>query len=683
MIMNITGTYMRKWLLPLCLLLCCADTSASAQMDTILNRYTEYLFRTSTVPDGKVEAWMQAVTPAGQWPDILYNDNELAGWKVSHHLMRIREMSLAWCYPGSQWYGNRQLWEKINLALDHWTKYRYQSANWWHNEIGVPRYMRDIIILLRHHLEPQRLQQALAVMAQLRVHDNYVGGNLVWCADLGLHYGALTNDAALVKRCRDLILKEITITTGEGVQPDYSFHQHSKRLQMYQYGKAFLEESMRIAWQLRGGPLAFPQEKVTILTDFVLKGWQWMARGIHTVPGTMDRSASRKNELRSADLRPLLPLMMELEPQRKAELEQTFRIQNGNGSLVGYRYYPYSDFAVYHRPGFSFFLKTISARTYATEHINRENLKGKLLHSGDAYLIRNGEEYYNLLPLWDWTALPGVTLFANAHVAERRQYAGGVSNGSIGFSAMDYALKDSVGAAGISARKFWACYGDVVVCLVANLQAKNLHEPVYTALDQCRLQGPVWVNHEMQELPMGDHHLQNVQWIYHAGFAYIPAQPSTIDLQLKSVSGSWTTINASEITTPLQDKILLPVLRHGSLPASFAYALAYAKSAKDAKKLSAKPTWQILQNDSVCQAVSFPDGTVMAAFYAAGKIEAGKKTQVQVNQPCLILLQKDKLYVSDPKHSGSSVTITINDTSLVLTLPADGTTVEKQVQQEK
>lgn len=670
---------MRKYFLCLLALVLCSHAFASLQPDTILNRYTEYLFRTSTIPEDKVAAWMHALTTTGQWPDIQYNDNELAGWKVSHHLLRIREMSLAWRYPGSQWYGNRKLWQQINSALDHWTQHRYKSANWWHNEIGVPRYMRDITILLRHHLEPQRLQQALEVMAQLRVQDNYVGGNLVWCADLGLHYGALTGDEALVRRCRELILKEIKITTGEGVQPDYSFHQHSKRLQMYQYGKAFLEESIRIAWQLRGESLAFPQEKVTILTDFVLKSWQWMARGIHTVPGTMDRSASRRNELRSADLRPLLPLMAELAPRRKAELEAMLRIQNGMGSLIGHRYYPFSDFAVYHRPGFSFFLKTISARTYATEHINRENLKGKLLHSGDAYLIRNGEEYYNLLPLWNWTALPGVTLFANAHVAERRQYVGAVSNGSVGFSAMDYALKDSTGNAGIAARKFWACYDDVVVCLVADLQAKNVNGPVYTALDQCRLQGPVFVNNKKHQVAMGDHQVQLVQWIYHAGFAYIPAQPAAINLQLKTVTGSWTTINASEITTPLQDQVFLPVLQHHSLPASFAYALSYVKSPAAARKLAANPTWKILRNDSVCQAVTFPDGTVMAAFYSAGKLEAGKKLHVQVNQPCLVLLQKGKLYLSDPRHAGGRVTITINDKPFTLSLPADGTTIEQNL----
>ena len=180
---------------------------------------------------------------------------------------------------------------------------------------------------------------------------------------------------------------------------------------MYQYGRAYLVESSRIAWQLRGTPLAFPDEKVSLLTDFVLNGWQWMARGINTVPGTMDRSSSRKDGLQSADMRFLIPFLIELQPEKAVELNRMAAVQNGKGSLNGFRYYPYSDFAVFHQPGFSYFLKTISNRTYATESINNENLKGRLLNSGDAYLIRDGQEYFNLMPMWDWTALPGVTTF--------------------------------------------------------------------------------------------------------------------------------------------------------------------------------------------------------------------------------------------------------------------------------
>ena len=160
--------------------------------------------------------------------------------------------------------------QSAERALGHWLEKRYTCPNWWHNEIGVPQQMRDIIILLDTALSFSQRKGALEVLAQYRIHDNTTGANLAWSADLGLHYGALTSNPDLVKECVRLILKEIKITTADGVQPDYSFHQHDKRLQMYQYGEAFLSENTRLAWQLRGTALAFPKDKLQLLSDFGL-----------------------------------------------------------------------------------------------------------------------------------------------------------------------------------------------------------------------------------------------------------------------------------------------------------------------------------------------------------------------------------------------------------------------------
>lgn len=652
--------------------------SAQAQTDTLLNRYREYLFRTFQPEPEKVERFSETLNAQNQWADIPYDDKEPAGWKVTWHLERVWSMALAWAHPQSVLYHDKALENTIGKALDHWLEKRYQSSNWWHNQIGVPRLMRDIIILLRDDLNPERMQQSLEVMAQLNVAENFVGANLIWCADLGLHYGALTGDEELISRCRDLILKEIKIHTGEGVQPDYSFHQHGRRLQMYQYGEAFLLEGVRIAWQLRETPWAFLEEKIDIFTDFALKGWQWMARGIHTVPGTMDRSATRVGEMRAADLRPLIPFMIELQPEKADALRKMAAIQNGKGSLEGFRYYPRSDFSAYHRPGFSFFLKTISTRTYATESINRENLKGKLLHSGDAYLIRNGEEYYNLMPVWDWTALPGITAFKDAHVIDRQPFVGSVSNGTSGLSVMDYRLEDKTKEQRFSAHKFWACHKDVVVCLLADMKSENIGGDIYTALDQSRWQGDVTVNKPGNVLGAGLHKLDDVEWIHHAGFAYVPLQPATFDLQLQEVSGTWASVNASIIRDTVTEKIFKPLMLHNKMDQeqSAGYALALCETPKQAKKLVKKPTWEVLRNDKACQAVQFEDDAVMAAFFSPGTLEMGKKETLRVSRPCLILIENDKLHVSDPSHKGGTIEIDWKGKTHKVELPKTGFTVE-------
>lgn len=651
--------------------------SAQAQMDTVVSRYREYLFRTHQPQPDVVDHWATSLNTRGQWTDIDYEDKERADWKVLWHLKRARMLTMAWSYPQSQFYHDKNLKKKIDAALNHWLEKRYRNPNWWHNEIGVPQYMRDIIILLRDDLSASQLQQALAVMSQLRVQNNGVGANLMWSADLGLHYGALTGDSELVSRCRELMLKEIKIHTGEGIQPDNSFHQHGKRLQMFQYGKAFLWETVRLSWQLRETSLAFPEEKVDILTDFLLEGWQWMARSIHTVPGTMDRSSSRIGELRSPDLRPLIPFIIELQPERAAAFKKMAAIQNGEGALTGFRYYPHSDFSAYHRPGFSFFLKTISTRTLPTESINSENLKGRLLNSGDGYLIRNGEEYFNLMPVWDWTALPGITAFKGADHINRKFFVGSVSSGASGLSAMDYQMRNKERTKVLSARKFWAFHNDVVICLIAGLEGKNIDGDIYTALDQSRWQSDVTVNKPGNVMKAGSHNMTDVEWIHHAGFAYIPLQPAAFDLRLQEVSGTWESINASIKTDTVTETIFLPVMLHNiEKSRSAGYALALCETPEDAKKLAKKPAWEVLRNDEICQAVQFDDGTVMAAFFSADQLKIGKKKTLKVDQPCLVLIENGKLYASDPSHEGKTVACNWAGKTYKITLPKNDFTTE-------
>src|ERR1700754_3812214 len=91
---------------------------AHAQVDTVLNRYREYLFRTAQFPkQGDVKQWMDSLDAQGQWPDVNYLDEERADWKVARHLKRIDEMALVWAYPKSPYYHDNAVLQKAFVAL--------------------------------------------------------------------------------------------------------------------------------------------------------------------------------------------------------------------------------------------------------------------------------------------------------------------------------------------------------------------------------------------------------------------------------------------------------------------------------------------------------------------------------------------------------------------------------------
>lgn len=656
---------------------------AHAQADTVINRYRQFLIKTTHIQPDNINQWTQTITQNGQWPDIDYTDKTRANWQLWDHLKRLGKLSMAWRDPKSSFYHNKKVWKTINLAFNNWLKNKYQNPNWWHNQIGVPQSMRNIIVLLKDTLSDWQLRESLKVMDQFKVQKNGYGANTIWSADLGFHYGALTHDRELMDSCRNIILNEIHIspTTRQGIQPDFSFHQHGSRLQMYQYGKAYLIVSIRLAWELRNTRWAFPEKKKNILTNFILKGWQWMARGINTVPGTMDRSASRIGELRSPDIRYLIPFLIELAPGKNQAFKQLAAHQNGKGSLEGFRYFPYSDFAAYQNENFSFFVKTISTRTLPTEvGLNSENLKGRLLNSGDAYLIQNGKEYYNMMPVWNWKKLPGITTFKEAYKIERKPFVGSVSDGESGLTAMDYSMENKSEDQKVTAHKVWAGHKNVVVCLIAGLNATNVEDTVYTVLDQCRLQGKVIVNDPENVITDGDHQLNKVKWIYHHGFAYLPLEPANIKLKLGKVTGTWASINSAQSDKLITDSVFMPVMLHSKDDNNTTgYVLAYCKRPNEAMRISRNPNWEILKNDKVCQAVKFKDGTVMAAFFDAGQLKT-KKDLIKVDKPCLVLIADDHLYISDPSHQGGMVEIRLNNKRMKVDMPVDGTTKEVKIE---
>lgn len=682
-----------KIVLPICLAVQLLGarglTQAAAPDDfsVIVERYHQILLRelseqrTSRVgrEQPNVDGWMASLGPDGAWPDIDYANKDRSHWKTSLHLNRTRLMAQALANPNDPLHGNAKLEAATLRSLDYWLAKRFKNPNWWHNQIGVPMAARDIIVLLGDKLAGKRRVAALELLDQAGRTKNGNGANTLWIAELGLQHGAIIRDARLVTDSRRVISNEIEITTGEGIQPDYSFHQHGPKLQQFAYGRAYFMNAVRVAWQLRETKWAIPLEKIQALADFALRGCQWMCRGLYTVPSTVDRSVSRPEALAWADLRSPLQQLRELLPDRARELDEFIARQNGEHEpLVGARVFPRSDFAAYHRPAFSCFVKTLSDRTLLTDvGLNSEHLKGALQNCGDHYLLRNGLEYFNLAPVWNWNLLPGVTYGEGAGQPQRQAFVGAVGDGQSCVSAMDYCFgtKDRPS---LRARKLWACHGDVVVALIGNLDAPDVHQPVCTALDQCLLRDAVTISDEHGVQPMVSSHRENiaVNWVHHSGLAYAPLGGLKISVRAEQVTGSWKSINDGLSPEPVTAPVFLATLEHGVSPSAQNSGFIIAScSVPQAEKLFQIPSWRVLRNDSQAQAVKFNDGTLMAAFFQPGEVVAEGQSLVRVDKPCILILQQDRLAVTDPTHQGGELNLRAGGKLLKMNLPGGGAIV--------
>ena len=637
--------------------------SQQPDADTVISRLTRHAIQQASLHG--LEKYAFHLNSNNRWNDIDYSDVTKSKWKTVIHLERVKNLAIAWATPSSKYYKDERIWNTLSNALDAWLEKKYQNPNWWHNEIGVPQVMRNILAITGKDLNSTQRNDALQVLAQYRVRGT--GANLIWSADLALHYGMFVNNDSIVRNSLRLIVAEIRNDTTEGIQPDNSFFQHGARLQSFHYGIDYLNDLLRIGWQLQGTQWAYPADKVTLLTNYVMNGWQWMSRNDYTTPATVDRSVSRKGQLKGTSMRHVADYLVALNPSRKALIVGMVNDYYLNQRKPAFHAFSYSDFATYHQPGFSVFVKTISTRTLPTESINSENKKGRLLHAGNVYLLRDGNEYFDLMPLWDWQYLPGITSFDAQAKIERMPFAGMVTDGKSGLTTMHYALRKDSSL--LTARKTWIMRDNQMIALMAGLTRKNISTPVFTVIDQSLWREPVFLGNKTINHP-GVYLFSENNTVYHNGFAISLLTPGSGRLILRDTSGQWKSINDGEQSTIVKGRVFQPMFEHESDAAS-AYMVSYCPNAGDRKVLNVQQ-WSIIRNDETCQAIQFTDGMVMAVFHEAGILKCKDGTMIRVDRPCLMHYHSNRLILSDPLQTGGKVQLKIGARQFSVDLKKDG-----------
>ncbi len=653
-------------------------------MQTVLERYRTVMLQedfplphwerysvASLLPPGAtkteiIRKYLHTQTPEGAWPDVDYKDGRVTGWKPYLHLNRLIDMAQYWALAGEPLPLGEKLRRAVSAGVRNWVEHRYRCRNWWYNEIRVPRDMSAIVVIMGDALGDDLRSGAMDVINQHRLRGG--GANLTWSAEIAVHYACLTGDKVLLDKAINRIWGGITIDGKAGIQSDGSFYQHGRRLQTYQYGQALIDSVVRIAWQMRETPWAIPPDKRRIISDYLVAGPMWLCRGTTSSPAGVDRAVSRKEWMKiHPDFRHLVRRWIDVDPDARPQMEKYIAWQNGDTrALSGFRYFPRSELAVYHRSDASVFVKMLSSRVLPTESINHENLKGwPYLSCGDHYILRDGNEYADLPPVWRWERLPGLTLGREPSYAQSRGCVGGLGDGKSGLSVMEYARCEKreprrggrvkgVNKVLLSVRKMWAFHDDMVACLMSGWKMADGIGDITTSLEQCALRGDVRVGcagsaTASQTLEKGVHNLTDACWVLHHGIGYMPLGNSHMRVMLQEQKGSWHDINNNKYDPDDRGSkaVSSVLLDHGHRPAPCGFVLVLAADAEKLNTMSKRPPWKILYNDGTCQCIRFADGTTMAAFYGPGSIG-----DLKVDKPSLALWNGETRRVIDLPVSG-------------------------------
>lgn len=613
------------------------------------------MYRDEDFTDFKSDETFKLLNSSGYWTDINYEGTTRSSWEPIEHWKRLFELSFLYQNKGGAYYRNKSLKKKIIKAISFWMEKKPVAGNFWWDAIGAPLAMGKVFILMEDELPDHLIKQGIQIM-NLSIKDDFydyhgvaTGQNLLWLAYVHIYTSCLANDLAGVKRAFSESAKEMRITEEEGIQADYSFHQHGPQFYSFGYGKTFSITVAHLIYLAQGTPFQFPKSKIDIISHFILDGQRWASRNQFLEYTGKGREISR-NTLDLNSLLYAIRLMAIIDSDRKSEFEAFLKQLESTTTLnplIGNRYFNRSDFMVQQRKDFYFSIKGASKRIYASESGNGENLKGFYQGHGTYYIVQKGDEYKDILPLLNWKQLPGslveqdtleLPLIDWGHKnSGNTDFVYGVSdslNGSFGY---DY-IKGNV-----QAKRSWFLFDDTIVCLVGGLNF-NSNNNLFQSVNQTVTKGDVWIND--QKMIGSEYSDKNIEKVYHDSVGYIFEPSSVYEKQIKASmkTGSWSEINNAGSTNSFSKKVFsLNINLGGQLNnQSFMYAILPGIENDKFKTYKLDDHINVLQNDTNIQAVFQKNmQQVQAVFYAPGVLQLPwGNQQLVLHKPGMVMVKK-------------------------------------------
>jgi chondroitin AC lyase len=624
---------------------------------------------------------IQDLNPNGSWSDIDYQSRAETNWFPLVHLQRIKQLTLQ---------NKPVLAGKIVSALRYWLEVNPRSKNWFQNDIASPTAIGEILILLNdRNIVPLILQDSLINGMKQGNVVKAVGANKLDIAIHMLYRACLTKDKILMDSAVNQAFLPITLNNREGLQPDFSYRQHGPQLQIASYGQVFLTGEYKVASWLIGTSYAIPTEKMKILDQYLFGTYLKTIRGRYIDFNTEGRGIARNDVLdklsitTKENMHSLLGFAKLVNPDNGIILDEAEKrirqiVTPSFQIKPTHSYFYRSDYTLHNRPKYSFNIRTVSKRTVRTETGNKENLLGKFLPDGSTNIQRSGDEYNNIMPVWEWDKIPGITCRdypvdqkTTLEWGERGvgEFIGGATDGIYGTTV--YTLNYNE----VTAKKAWFFFDDEVVCLGTGINS-YAKEPITTTVNQAWQKGVVkaFVNDKLINAKKGLI-AKDVNWLWHDSIGYYFPKKGNINLNTNEQVGSWAKINANRAKTAIKGKVFKLWFNHGIDPFNQTYAYIVKPGVSEKDMLANKTSnIEILENSTVLQSVAHKElNMVQVVFYEAASLNQ-KDYSITADNACILFVKalntnKPILYLSDPTQKLTTINISLNGTTNAISLP--------------
>lgn len=651
----------------------------------------------------------------GSWPDLDYNDQQRSGWQPRIHATRLLALTQAsFAANGKE---QAKLYKAILKGLRYYHGIDPKCPNWWYNEIGIPKTLGPVYLVMKDQMTEADLAKALEIMRRSQI--KMTGQNKVWLAGNTLMRALIEENEPLIKQARDTIAAEIRVGEAEGIKSDYSFHQHGPMLQFGNYGLAYIANMAFWSAVFKDGDHAFDQSQQEALRKLMLEGFahvnyngyldvnaygrqfgkdvsrvKYLALAFSAcdlIDADPDHAAQYKQFLDSNN-----PVNTKPTPaytaqnkgswhpnqakgnsvERKKNERNQSPFSNGNASNTekgfgGVRYYPTSDFVTFRGNDWSTSLKMVSDRIFGSESVNGDNKLGYNLSDGALMVYVHGDEYENVFPCWNWSEIPGTTTYQRnnklpqltmSNYQVQSAFAGCASDSLGGVAAM-ILNRDS-----LFARKAWFFLDNKVVCLGADIRTqRNL--PLVTTIQQCNGREVQQGNtpEQMSAPKSSADQASQDQYITHNDLLYTNLDRQQWELFLGEKQGNWHDVMDFYPDEPIATRVFSLTIPHKEANATYAYAIEPTQYKASNREI------QVERNDATAQVVTTITGEWMGIVaYEPCEIRLSSGKSIHFHQPSIAMIAEGEggvqMRLSDPFQSLKTMQYTYDGKKKVVSM---------------
>ena len=389
------------------------------------------------------------------------------------HVMRtyenIKNIAKAYATPNTKYYKNPEIKKELIEYLDWLYDNAYheglpENGNWWQWELGIPKHLNDIMVLLYDDVPYEKRMKYLKASQYFQPFAEYSGvspsASYSTSPDKRVSTGGNRIDTSIISFLRGVLMEDKVqvmdgakavadvgeyVTTRDGFYKDGSFIQHGNVAYNGTYASVLFDGLGSVLWLATGTQFEVKDERIDNVYESILNGYKYLFINGGVNDSVSGRATSRDNSSdisRGKDLLTSLSLLSigagkEYQDEIKS-LIKTVALENNSYNTIdkisnkiakaiirdiinddsiktlkveGTKVYGAMDRAVsINEKGGKFVLSMHSSRIANYETMNNENVKGWYIGDGMTYVYgTDSETFTEYWPTVDRYHLPGVT----------------------------------------------------------------------------------------------------------------------------------------------------------------------------------------------------------------------------------------------------------------------------------